>query len=63
MSANDEVSKASTQFYAALDRMLNGDARSLSDIWLHGPSVTTMHPIGGRQVGWDEVREEWEQVA
>lgn len=22
-----------------------------------------MHPIGGRQVGWNEVRESWEQVA
>ena len=43
--------------------MLNGDARLLSDIWSHGPAVTTMHPIGGRQVGWDQVRESWEQVA
>ena len=21
-----------------------------------------MHPIGGRQVGWDQVRDSWEQV-
>jgi ketosteroid isomerase-like protein len=63
MSAEDEVRKASTQFYAALNRMLNGDAKPLSDIWSHGPAVTTMHPIGGRQVGWNEVRESWEQVA
>ncbi|MFQ5757305.1 MAG: YybH family protein, partial [Acidiferrobacterales bacterium] len=26
-------------------------------------AVTTMHPIGGREVGWDKVRESWEQVA
>ena len=63
MSAEDEVRNASTQFYAALNRMLNGDAQPLSDIWSHGPGVTTMHPIGGRQVGWNEVRESWEQVA
>jgi ketosteroid isomerase-like protein len=63
MSTEDEVRKASTQFYAALSRMLNGDAQPLSDIWSHGPTVTTMHPIGGRQVGWNEVRESWEQVA
>ncbi len=63
MPTEDEVRKASTQFYAALNRMLNGDARLLSDIWSHGPAVTTMHPIGGRQVGWDQVRESWEQVA
>lgn len=63
MSAEDEVRKASKQFYAALNRMLNGDARPLDDIWSHGPAVTTMHPVGGRQVGWDEVRKTWEQVA
>jgi ketosteroid isomerase-like protein len=63
MSTEDEVRKASTQFYAALNRMLNGDARPLSDIWSHGSAVTTMHPIGGRQVGWNEVRESSEQVA
>ena len=63
MSVEDEVRKASTQFYAALNRMLNGDARPLSEIWSHGSAVTTMHPIGGRQVGWDEVRGSWEQVA
>jgi len=63
MSAEDEVRKASTQFYAALNKMLNGDAGALSDIWSHSSAVTTMHPIGGRQVGWEEVRKTWEQVA
>ncbi|NMG77314.1 YybH family protein [Aromatoleum diolicum] len=63
MSTHEEVRKASTQFYAALNRMLNGDARPLSDIWSHDSTVTTMHPIGGRQVGWNEVLESWEQVA
>jgi ketosteroid isomerase-like protein len=63
MTTEDEVRKASAQFYAALNHMLNGDASALSDIWSHGPAVTTMHPIGGRQMGWDEVRESWEQVA
>jgi len=63
MSTEDEVRKASIQFYAALNRMLNGDARPLSDVWSHGSVVTTMHPIGGRQVGWNQVRESWEQVA
>jgi ketosteroid isomerase-like protein len=63
MSKEDEVRKVSMQFYAALNHMLNGDTRPLSDIWSHGSTVTTMHPIGGRQVGWNEVRESWEQVA
>jgi ketosteroid isomerase-like protein len=63
MSAEDEVRRTSTEFYTALNRMLNGDARSLSQVWSHSPAVTTMHPIGGRQVGWDEVWKTWEQVA
>lgn len=63
MSAEGEVRHASSQFYAALNRMVNGNAQSLTDIWSHSPAVTTMHPIGGRQVGWDEVWGSWDQVA
>jgi len=63
MSAEDAVRSASGQFYAALNRMLNGDAGPLAEIWSHSAAVTTMHPIGGREVGWDKVRDAWEQVA
>lgn len=63
MSAEMEIHKASEQFYAALNRMLRGDADSLSAIWSHGAAVTTMHPIGGRQVGWNDVQSTWKQVA
>jgi ketosteroid isomerase-like protein len=63
MSKEDEVRKASKQFYAGLNRMVNGDADPLADIWSHGEAVTAMHPIGGRQVGWDAVRASFEQVA
>jgi ketosteroid isomerase-like protein len=63
MSAEDEVRDASNKFYAALNRMANGDAGPLADIWSHGGTVTTMHPVGGREVGWDQVRKSWEQVA
>ena len=63
MSAEDEVRKASRQFYAALNRMANGDSGAMADIWAHGATVTTMHPIGGREVGWDAVRASFEQVA
>jgi ketosteroid isomerase-like protein len=63
MSTEDQARKASEQFYAALNRMANGDAGPMADIWSHSAAVTTMHPIGGRQVGWDEVRGPWEQVA
>ncbi len=63
MSAEDEMRNASNQFYAALNKMVNGTAQSLSDIWLHHSEVTTMHPIGGRQVGWKEVWATWDQTA
>ena len=63
MSTDDAVRRASRQFYAALNRMLNGDAGPLADIWSHGATVTAMHPIGGRQIGWDAVRASFEEVA
>jgi ketosteroid isomerase-like protein len=63
MSTEDEVRNASNQFYAALNNMVNGSSQSLSDIWSHSPSVTTMHPIGGREVGWKDVWATWDQTS
>ena len=63
MSAHDDVRAASTQFYAALNRMTDGDASSMADVWSHEGYVTTMHPIGGRETGWDEVRGSFDGVA
>jgi ketosteroid isomerase-like protein len=63
MSTEDEVRNASNQFYAALNKMVNGSSQALSDIWSHSPAVTTMHPIGGRQVGWKDVWATWDQTA
>jgi ketosteroid isomerase-like protein len=63
MTIEDEVRAASDKFYSALNRMLNGDAGPLGDIWSHSATVTTMHPIGAREVGWDQVRGSWERLA
>lgn len=63
MSAENEVRAASAQFYAALNSMINGDVAPLADIWSHSADVTTMHPIGGREVGWAEVEGPWAQVS
>ena len=63
MSTEDEVRNASNKFYAALNKMVNGSSQSLSDIWSHSSAVTTMHPIGGRQVGWKDVWATWDQTA
>jgi ketosteroid isomerase-like protein len=63
MSPELEVRKASESFYSALNRMIKGDTGPLSGTWSHGAGVTTMHPIGGRQVGWDGVQDSFQQVA
>jgi ketosteroid isomerase-like protein len=62
MAVEDDVRKASQKFYAGLTLMANGNSSSLADIWSHSPTVTTMHPIGGREVGWDAVRQSFGQV-
>lgn len=63
MTTEDEVRKASEQFYAALNRMAKGDSSELGGIWSHSATVTAMHPIGGREVGWDAVRASFDRVA
>ncbi len=63
MSTEDEVRAASAKFYAALNSMANGNAGPMIDIWSHSNAVTTMHPIGNRELGWEQVRGSWEQFA
>ena len=63
MTAESGVRAASERFYSALDAMAKGDASSMAEIWSHEDDVTTMHPIGGREEGWDAVRGSWEGVA
>lgn len=63
MSMEDEVREASKKFYAGLNSMANGNSGPLGDVWSHGADVTTMHPIGGREVGWTAVKGSFEGVA
>lgn len=63
MSAETEVRAASEKFYAALNRMVKGEAGTMSDVWSHGAQVTAFHPIGGREIGWDKVGGSFDQVA
>jgi hypothetical protein len=63
MSSEDEVRTASAQFCVALNRMLDGDMAPLETIWSHSAAVSTMHPIGGRETGWGEVRGSFQGVA
>lgn len=63
MAHEEEVRQASNAFYSALNAMVNGDANALKAIWSHSEEVSTMHPVGGRQLGWEEVWNTWNQVS
>jgi len=63
MSTENEVREASKRFYQALNGVLNGKAEPMAEVWSHGASVTSLHPTGGREVGWEQVRSSLERVA
>ena len=63
MAAEDEIRQALEKFYAALNREINGDPGPMLEVWSHGSDVYTMHPLGGINLGWEEVRAGWEQAA
>jgi len=63
MSAEGDVRNASEKFYAALNRMGNGEKGAMSDVWSHDSAVTALHPIGSRTTGWDAVRDSFDRVA
>jgi ketosteroid isomerase-like protein len=63
MTVEDEVRQASDQFYAALGQMLStGDPGPVTALWSQGQHGSTMHPIGGREVGRDQILATWEQA-
>ena len=35
----------------------------MADVWSRRPEVSAKHPPGGTQVGWDEIRASWENLA
>jgi len=64
-SADNEkgVRDAAEQFYAALNTLFKGDAGPMTEVWSHADDVTYMGPTGGMLVGWEEVRNSWEEQA
>jgi ketosteroid isomerase-like protein len=44
-------------------KSINGDPGPMLEAWSHGSDVSTMHPLGGINLGWEEVRAGWEQAA
>jgi ketosteroid isomerase-like protein len=63
MSQEENVRKASKQFYAALNGMVRGESGTMSKAWSHTGSATAMQPIGGLLTGWDGVRDSFEKFA
>ena len=63
MSTENEIRAASANFYAALNRMAKGEAGAMEGVWSHGADVTALHPIGGRETGWQAVGGSFDGVA
>jgi ketosteroid isomerase-like protein len=57
------VLAATKQFYAALNQLFTGEMKPMTEIWSHSGDVTYMGPVGGFQVGWEQVRKDWEAQA
>ena len=62
-AAEKEIREATTLFYAALNSALQGDLGPLGAVWSHRPDVSNLGGIGGRQLGWNEVRTDFQNMA
>ena len=62
-SRNDEtaVREAVARFYVAVNTMFRGDIMPMKPVWSHAEDVTYMGPMGGFEVGWNQVLANWEQ--
>ena len=63
MSTENEVRATSASFYAALNRMAKGEPGAMESVWSHSAEVTALHPIGGRDTGWQAVGNSFDDVA
>jgi len=61
--SEQDIRQASDRFYQALNQMLGGDTSGIEKAWSHGDDVSTMHPLGGSEVGWEQVRNGWTMAA
>ena len=63
MSVSSEVRQASDRHYAALERLINGDANPYLAVLTSGSEVGTMlHPLGGQVVGDEAVRRNLQEI-
>jgi ketosteroid isomerase-like protein len=62
-AVDGEIRHLSDSFYSALNELLNGNSSAMGAVWMQDATVTTMHPLGGMESGWDQVSAAWEQAA
>ena len=61
-AAEKEIRDATTLFYAALNSALQGDLGPLGAVWSHRPDVSDLGGVGGRALGWNEVRTNFQNM-
>jgi ketosteroid isomerase-like protein len=61
--AENEVRAASAAFYAALNRVMNGDAAPMREVWSHGADASASHAMGDWSHGWDQIAITWEEFS
>jgi ketosteroid isomerase-like protein len=60
MTAEQEaVERINNQFYKALEAC---DIKAMDDVWLHEPWVRCVHPGSELIVGWEEIKQSWEEI-
>jgi ketosteroid isomerase-like protein len=63
MDEDDEVRREAERFYVAVDRLQVGDPAPMLALWSRDPAVTLLGPGGGRECGWEGVRDYWLRAA
>jgi ketosteroid isomerase-like protein len=61
-AAEKEIREATALFYAALNSALQGDLGPLGAVWSHRPDVSDLGGVGGRALGWNEVRTNFQNM-
>jgi ketosteroid isomerase-like protein len=55
----ESLRETNERFYSALDAL---DLRAMDALWLHEPWVRCVHPGWDVLVGWELVRQSWQQI-
>jgi len=53
------IEKINSGFYKALEAC---DIKAMDEVWLQEPWVRCVHPGSELIVGWDEIRQSWEEI-